>query len=45
VWQKKVDIDKALGETQKRKKVMTDEEMLAQVKILNTLFGGEVRNG
>lgn len=41
VWQKKIDIDKIL-ETKKEKKTMTDDEMLAQVKILNSIFGGEI---
>ncbi|HCL01205.1 MAG TPA: hypothetical protein DHW61_02130, partial [Lachnoclostridium phytofermentans] len=41
VWQKKVDIDKILN-TKKSNKKMTNEEMLAQVKVLNSLFGGEV---
>ncbi len=41
VWQKKIDIDKIL-ETKKEKKVMSDTDMLNQVKILNSLFGGEV---
>lgn len=40
VWQKKVDIDKALN-MKEEKKDMTDEEMLKQVKILNNLFGGK----
>lgn len=31
-----------LGEN-KHKKVMTDEEMLAQVKALNAMFGGEIK--
>lgn len=45
VWAKKItqkDIDEALGE-EKKQKEMTAEQMLAQVKMLNTLFGGEVR--
>ncbi len=41
VWQKKIDIKKILRD-KKPKKVMTDEEMLAQVKALNAAFGGEV---
>ena len=45
VWQKKVDIDKALGEAPEKKKEMTDEEMLAQVRRLNAMFGGEVIDG
>ena len=39
VWQKKINIEKIL-ETKKEKKVMSDEEMLQQVKVLNRLFGG-----
>lgn len=46
VWQKKVDIDKILNtDVNKPKKNMTDDEMLAQVKVLNALFGGEIKNG
>lgn len=41
VWQKKVDIEKILN-TEKRKKAMTDEQMLEKVKALNAIFGGEV---
>ena len=41
VWQKKINIEKIL-ETKKESKVMTDDEMLAQVKALNALFGGSV---
>jgi predicted Co/Zn/Cd cation transporter (cation efflux family) len=41
VWAKKVDIKKYLGEN-KPKRRMTDEEMLAQVRALNAIFGGEV---
>lgn len=42
VWQKKVDIEKILND-KPAKKEMTDDEMLAKVKVLNTVFGGEVR--
>jgi|GEM_PF-527567 len=28
---------------EKEKKIMTDEQMLAQVKVLNALFGGEIK--
>ncbi len=38
VWQKKINIEKIL-QTNKEKKVMTNEEMLKQVQILNTVFG------
>lgn len=41
VWQKKINIETIL-ETKKESKVMTDDEMLAQVKVLNKLFGGSV---
>lgn len=42
VWQKEVDIDKALGiEKERESKEMTDDQMLAQVKMLNRMFGGE----
>ncbi len=45
VWAKEVPIEKILNElgTNKEKKEMTDEEMFNQVKILNTMFGGEVK--
>lgn len=45
VWAKDVPIEKILNElgANKDKKEMTDEEMLNQVKILNNLFGGEVK--
>ena len=42
VWQKKVDIDKILN-SKEEKKEMTDDAMLNQVKMLNKLFGGEVK--
>lgn len=42
VWAKKIDIKKILSE-KKEKKEMSDEEMLQQVKTLNALFGGEVK--
>lgn len=40
VWQKKIDIEKILN-TEKQKQVMIDDQMLAQVKSLNAMFGGE----
>lgn len=43
VWQKKIDIEKILNSNIKPQKNMTDEQMLAKVKALNVLFGGEVR--
>ena len=43
VWAKKVDIEKILKDSNKpRGKKMTNEQMLAQAKALNALFGGEV---
>jgi len=42
VWQKKINIEKILN-FEKKKKVMTDEQMLDRVKALNEIFGGEVR--
>jgi hypothetical protein len=42
VWRKKIDIKKMLS-IKKEKKVMTDEEMFNQVKVLNAVFGGEVK--
>jgi hypothetical protein len=42
VWQKKIDIKKIL-EFKQEKKIMTDSEMLEQAKILNVIFGGEVK--
>jgi hypothetical protein len=41
VWQKKIDIKKYLN-APKNKKQMSDEQMLNQVKMLNTVFGGRV---
>lgn len=46
VWQKRIskqEIEKVLNIEKKQKKQMTDDEMLAKVKTLNALFGGEVR--
>jgi hypothetical protein len=43
VRQKKVDIEKLLDD-EPEKKEMTDEEMLAQVKIWNQMLGGEVND-
>lgn len=45
VWTKNVPIEKILEDmgTKKEKKEMTDEEMLNQVKMLNNLFGGDVK--
>ena len=44
VWAKKLDIKEILKEIQSPgKKQMTDEQMLARVRSLNALFGGEVR--
>lgn len=44
VWAKKLDIKDILKDLEKPKqKEMTAEQMLAQVKMLNTLFGGEVK--
>lgn len=42
VWTKKIDIEKILKG--KKKKAMTNEQMLEQVKVLNMLFGGEVKS-
>ena len=45
VWTEKIPIEKILEEmgTKKEKNKMTDEQMLARVKTLNTIFGGEVK--
>ncbi|WP_325225315.1 hypothetical protein [Schnuerera sp.] len=46
VWNKDIKIEEILesiDENQQEKKVMTDEQMLNQVKMLNSLFGGEVK--
>ncbi len=45
VWAKEVPIEKILNElgTKQENKIMTDEEMLNQVKMLNNLFGGDVK--
>ena len=42
VWRKKIDIKKMLN-IKKEKKVMTDEQMFNQVKVLNAVFGGKVK--
>lgn len=42
VWAKKINIEEILGE-KKEKKAMTDDEMLQQVKVLNVMFGGEIK--
>lgn len=36
-------LSEILDSLDKEKKIMTDEEMLAQVKVLNAFFGGEVK--
>lgn len=36
-------LNKILDDLYKEKKVMTDEEMLTQVKMLNSMFGGEIK--
>ena len=46
MWQKKIkqqDIEKILKVDTKPAKEMTNEQMLARVKALNALFGGEVK--
>lgn len=47
VWTKNLPIEKILNklelEDKQEKQEMTDEEMLAQVKALNAMLGGEVR--
>ena len=46
VWQKRVDIEKvvkSIDSKKSNKKQMTDEQMLAQAKALNAVFGGEVK--
>lgn len=41
VWAKKIDIEKILEtKKQKKKTIMTTNQMLAQVKALNAIFGG-----
>lgn len=44
VWAKKINIEEILGE-KKVNKVMTDDEMFQQVKVLNAMFGGEIKEG
>lgn len=41
VWANKINIKKILNED--KKQPMTNEQMLTQVKMLNKLFGGEVK--
>lgn len=44
VWAKNLNIKKILSELDKGpKKKMTDADMLAQVKALNAMFGGEIK--
>lgn len=46
VWQKNIDIDKILksiDSKEEKQKQMTDDQLLAQAKMLNAMFGGEVR--
>lgn len=43
VWAKNLDLRKILKDVE-RKKEMTDDEMLKQVNLLNSLFGGEVES-
>lgn len=45
VWVKRLDIKKILEENEPKKKEMSDDEMLAQVQLLNNLFGGIVEEG
>lgn len=40
VWQKKIDIEKILNVKQEKKE-MTEDQMIKQVMILNSLFGGD----
>jgi len=43
VWQKRVNIKKVIEDIggKQKKRDMTDEEMLAKVRALNRMFGGE----
>lgn len=44
VWQKKIteeEIREEMGLEKPKKEEMTDEQMLAQVRMLNKMFGGE----
>ena len=44
VWTKKVNIEKVMEKVSKpNKKIMTNEQMFNQVKVLNMIFGGEVK--
>ncbi len=48
VWQKNIDIDKILksiDSKEEKQKQMTDDQLLAQAKMLNAMFGGEVITG
>lgn len=42
VWQKRVNIEEILKDKPRKSKEMTDDQMLAQAKLLNRMFGGEV---
>lgn len=46
VWAKKIkqeDIDKILNTTKKPTENMDDDKLLAQAKMLNAMFGGEIK--
>lgn len=43
VWAKNVNIKRILNSEKQEHKIMTDEEMLTQVKSLNKFFGGTVK--
>ena len=43
VWAKRIDINSILAKVGQERKEMTDEQMLAQIKALNTLFGGKIK--
>lgn len=44
IGKKKPDIKKILNKKE-TKNIMTDEEMLNQIKALNAMFGGEIIGG
>lgn len=43
IWNKRVPTFKEIMDKLEPKKAMTDEQMLAQVKVLNAMLGGEVK--
>ena len=43
VWQKRINIESILNNIGRERKIMTDEQMFAQARALNAIFGGKER--